>query len=387
MTVALRTLLLSIRNIFANKKQNLLAISTVILGSLTISTVFTVNANVDRYIDHLISKNGGANLFVKLTNHEHYFDFKDFDSIRSIASTSYIVLDESLSVSLKYKKNAMSSQAILFETDYPKARPVKIIEGQRFGPLENFQARNNVILNPAVIKQLDIKEPIGKSITVNSWDDRQLVLKIVGVAEAQFDSNGRPTIWLPKTSFSYLVDTDKFSSLILGTNSYSNLDNYEEMVREQLETQFNYELNFYNPRLYFEKLRSEYETFIKAGAIIGLLALLGGTLGVLNLMLMSIKLRLKEIGLYRALGFPTSVVLLIFVMESLITLNIGGVIGSALGCISGYFISERIVTMPPLLTPQAFLYGFAATFIIGMLFAYFPARKAAKLETVEALRS
>ncbi|MFC1894887.1 ABC transporter permease [Candidatus Dependentiae bacterium] len=119
--------------------------------------------------------------------------------------------------------------------------------------------------------------------------------------------------------------------------------------------------------------------------IIASISLLVGGIGVMNIMLVSISERTQEIGIRMAIGATTFVILEQFIIESIILCLIGGIIGTSLGIITPYIISI-FTKWPVIIKFSSIIIAFGITFIIGIIFGFYPARKAAKLNPVTALQ-
>ena len=125
---------------------------------------------------------------------------------------------------------------------------------------------------------------------------------------------------------------------------------------------------------------------IVISAIVGISLLVGGV-GIMNIMLVSVTERTREIGIAKALGAPRSFILMQFLIEAMVLAVIGGVIGIALGWLLGLLAANMIPHFPPPAVPWwavAGATGFSA--LVGMLFGILPARRAANLAPIDALR-
>jgi len=120
------------------------------------------------------------------------------------------------------------------------------------------------------------------------------------------------------------------------------------------------------------------------GGIAGISLLVGG-IGIMNIMLVSVIERTREIGIRKALGATRSSILLQFILEAVIVTLTGGIFGIVLGAIAGKIIS-RFINIPFILSPAVVLIATAISTAIGLFFGVFPAHKASKLNPVEALR-
>ena len=120
------------------------------------------------------------------------------------------------------------------------------------------------------------------------------------------------------------------------------------------------------------------------GSIAGISLLVGG-IGIMNIMLVSVTERTREIGTRLAIGAMENEVLLQFLVEAIVLSTLGGIIGIFLGLGIGYG-TVRIMELPFILNNQIILISFIFSTLIGVFFGYFPARKAARLNPIDALR-
>jgi putative ABC transport system permease protein len=120
-------------------------------------------------------------------------------------------------------------------------------------------------------------------------------------------------------------------------------------------------------------------------AAIAAVSLLVGGIGIMNIMLVSVTERTREIGIRLAIGALESEVLAQFLVEAVILTTFGGAIGVALG-LAGSFAASRALNFPFVLSPAVILGAFAFSALIGVVFGFMPARRAARLDPIDALR-
>jgi putative ABC transport system permease protein len=118
---------------------------------------------------------------------------------------------------------------------------------------------------------------------------------------------------------------------------------------------------------------------------IAAISLLVGGIGIMNIMLVSVTERTKEIGIRLAIGAMANEVLLQFLVEAIVLSTLGGIIGICLGLSIGY-VSVNMLDLAFIINEQIIIISFAFSTLIGVFFGYFPARKAAKLNPIDALR-
>jgi putative ABC transport system permease protein len=120
-------------------------------------------------------------------------------------------------------------------------------------------------------------------------------------------------------------------------------------------------------------------------AAIAAVSLVVGGIGIMNIMLVSVTERTREIGIRLAIGAFGSEVMLQFLLEAIVLSTLGGVIGICLGLLGSYFAAQSLA-LPFVLAPDIVLLSFAFSALVGVVFGYLPARKAANLDPIEALR-
>ncbi len=144
----------------------------------------------------------------------------------------------------------------------------------------------------------------------------------------------------------------------------------------------NFTLNSF--KQYMQLAKQVTDIFTIALAAIGSIALLVGGIGIMNIMLASVAERTREIGIRKAVGGRNFDILLQFLLESALISTSGGIIGILLGVLGSIMVPQDI--MPTHITTSAIVIGFTVSFFIGVFFGVYPARKASKLNPVEALR-
>jgi putative ABC transport system permease protein len=120
------------------------------------------------------------------------------------------------------------------------------------------------------------------------------------------------------------------------------------------------------------------------GAVAGVSLLVGG-IGIMNIMLVSVTERTREIGIRLAIGAQESQVLMQFLVEAVVLSLFGGTVGVALGLTLAAVVS-KVMSIPFILDPNIVIVAFAFSALIGIVFGYFPARRAARLNPIDALR-
>jgi len=188
-----------------------------------------------------------------------------------------------------------------------------------------------------------------------------------------------------------LTGDNSFRSVTVQAESADRLDDVMEQLsallrqRHRIREGQNDDFHIRNQQDMLEMATSTAETMtVLLGAIAGVSLLVGG-IGIMNIMLVSVTERTREIGVRMAVGARGSDILLQFLVESIVLSIGGGLIGIALGIATAKIVSAQF-GWPTLVSPQAAALAFLFSGAIGVFFGFYPARKAASLDPIEALR-
>jgi ABC-type antimicrobial peptide transport system permease subunit len=127
------------------------------------------------------------------------------------------------------------------------------------------------------------------------------------------------------------------------------------------------------------------QTFTLLLGIVATISLLVGGIGIMNIMLVSVSERTREIGLRKAVGAPRRAILIQFLIESAVLSTLGGIIGIIIGMTISFTLS-KFAGWAAIVTPQSIVLAFTFSATVGVVFGFWPARKASLLSPIEALR-
>lgn len=385
----LRSLNLALKIAWASKWMSLLSVSTVLLGAASITSTMTINHNVELYIDDLVRKFGGPTLRLQLSSESFKnFEYDDLEFIRQHPDVVYVVPERSNEgLSVNYNGRKYDGELKMMEDKIVSVDPLKIISGRSLNALDTDS--QNVILSKRMAKRLKIPfVPAGGVLVLARIHDRASPVRVVGIYEideaVNFDAG---ELMVREPLFLALDGQTKMRTLIVRARHLDQLDAMAQFFSVSLVNRFGHSVRIINTKEKTDLIKNDFDSMLLAGYVLGLLALLSGTVGMMNVMLLNVRLRRREIGLYRAMGFSSSRIRSQFLAEFMVISALGSIAGAALGTVFGMALSQMI--LPPFSewSELGIVIGVIVTLFIAVGFGLIPASRAVKLDPVEALRT
>jgi putative ABC transport system permease protein len=269
------------------------------------------------------------------------------------------------------------------------ARDIKVVEGRALYAADN-DGLNRVVLIDTIAREKFFKEtenPIGEIIDLNDNP-----YKVVGVYESplpeQFRNTETGEMLMPRSVISMMFGNREIEQLSVIASDPENISETGRLAAETLTAEKGLEDGKYSTND-FEDYERELNTMISLltlliGSIAGISLLVGG-IGVMNIMLVSVTERTREIGLRKAIGATRRKILLQFLIESITLTSLGGLIGIGLAAVGSILVS-KFSPITATVSPVIVLIGVSFSALIGIIFGLLPANKASKLSPIEALR-
>jgi putative ABC transport system permease protein len=406
---------IALRALTANKLRSALTMLGIIIGVGAVIALMSAGEGVSVYVEEQFRGFGSNLLFVIPGGQDQAFSGqpgtivggasltnKDVEALRDpvrapdVVAVSPAVMQTTL-VSTAKEEIVTTVEGVA--PDYATIRKWYPVAGE-FVRESDMDARSRVaMLGQDVVEDLfpDNPFPLGETIKIND-----VLFRVIGIMEekggSSFGSQDE-VVFVPLTTMQTRLVSMRSASgelevsqIVVEASSKDRIDAASQQVatilRDQHEIDFSEEDDFTifsqeDVINVFGNITNVLTTFL--GAIAGISLLVGG-IGIMNIMLVSVTERTREIGLRKAVGARRSDILWQFLLEAMTLSVVGGLIGIGLGAVGASVISSLIEGFDAVVTPQAVILATTFSAAVGLIFGVYPARRASLLNPIEALR-
>jgi putative ABC transport system permease protein len=366
-----------------------------VIGMVTIGngTTAKVAADLARLGSNLLSVRPGQFGPGRASSEAKPFNIRDVEALKAqLRGVRAIAPTSQKATTIVYGSENRSTPVTGTENGYFLTHDWQLTGGRRFLEGEVRSGRAACVIGQTVReKLLGREEPIGRSIRVN-----KISCEVIGVLAAKgqssFGTDQDDIVIVPLRMFQRRIAGNSDISAIWvsaeeGTDTSKVQADIERLLRERRNITSSKEDDFSVRDMKQIAQTQTATTTVLTGllaAVAGVSLLVGG-IGIMNIMLVSVTERTREIGIRLAIGALEAQVLTQFLVEAVVLSGLGGIIGIMLGlALAG--LATQALDVPFVLDPTIVLIAFAFSAIVGVVFGYFPARRAAHLDPIEALR-
>lgn len=384
-------------NLRMNKLRSFLTMIGIVFGVAAVVTVVSIGQAGQSSIISMVS-NFNDGYFVVYPNYSESetvdtsFRFRDLTEARKLKGVRYVSASLNYSMTTKLKKDSLRVNITATTSDMHKMQKIDMVEGRFFNSQEE-RARQKVIIvdsNYAEKAFGSTKGASGRKIVLSGGTFRIIgVYKVQGNIlsgmEGEQYSAFAPITAMPTGNNG---ESEQLGVIEVLSTSQDNIQETIKTVKAWLADKNNVE-----PKAYLTQTGKEAEQMVSStfsilqtviGSIAGISLLVGG-IGVMNIMLVSVTERTREIGIRKAIGATPGTIMLQFMIEAVTLSFIGGTIGALLGLLLAY-IFALISGWPFVVSMWAILLAFGFSAAVGIFFGLYPANKASKLHPIESLR-
>jgi putative ABC transport system permease protein len=394
-------LVLALREIRNNLMRATLTTLGIVIGVGAVIAMVTLGNGATQSVTDTISSIGNNLLFVTPGTRSSggppaqaaNFQISDADVLRrEVISLSYVVPTNQATASAILGNRNHTTSVTGATLQYFPARNWKVVSGRAFNETEDKTGKSVCVIGETVRRELfGSQDPVGQRIRLN-----KITCEVVGLLEAKgrstFGQDQDDYVIMPIRAVQRrLIGNNDVYTIMVGVQNEAGIPHAKteiaKVMRVRRHITGNQKNNFDVQDLreignIITNITGILTAFLAAIAAVSLLV---GGIGIMNVMLVSVTERTREIGIRLAIGARERDVLLQFLIEAVVLSALGGIVGIGLG-LAGAAAGAAVLKLPFVFQPGIIVIAVLFSAAVGVAFGYFPARKAARLDPIEALR-
>ena len=380
------------RSLYSNVFRTVLTLLGIVIGVASVISLMAIGDGAKKSVVDSISAMGSNLLLVRPGGPTQRFRWdsvtlvpEDVDAIATLPHVAAALPELNGSFTLRYGNIDHTTEISATAEKFPLARKWDVAQGTFFTQEDNKNYATVVVLGKTVATKLFAdKNPLGEFIIVNN-----VLFQVIGVmSERGADPGGQDQddkVFVPFNTGSLRVIGQRFlRNITISVDDEKNMEEVQTRVHAlMMERHGTEDFQIRSMSSLIDMVSETQNTMTILLGSIAAISLLVGGIGVMNIMLVSVTERTREIGIRMATGARTRNIMQQFLIEALVVSALGGVVGVVLGLGTAMLIGSFGTPIAYSLTPV--FMAFSCAFLTGLLFGFLPARKAASLDPVAAL--
>lgn len=381
---------MAIKSILSNKVRSFLTMLGVIIGVASVISAVALAQGSTKSITDRLTELGTNLINVNITGRGSGRDveYKDIMAMAEDNSDVISAVAPRVSAKVTLKFGTISKETTLTGTtpDFAVINKRTVRQGRYILDVDNIYRQRVAVIGTAVSNELFPEtDPLNSQIKINGH-----VFKVVGVLEqleGGVEESADDTVIIPLATAQRLTKNTRVNNYTFLCTSADTVEQAMEIIEQFLQKFYSSQSHYriFNSAQMLETLGSVTGTMMAVLGGIATISLVVGGIGIMNIMLVSVTERTREIGIRKAIGAKRRNILVQFLIEALMVTGMGGVLGILLGT-GVIFMIGRTGMVPAVYSPLWMMISFAISLLVGVVFGIFPASKAANLNPIEALR-
>ncbi|MFC1789969.1 ABC transporter permease [Patescibacteria group bacterium] len=394
------TIKVALQALKTNKVRSFLTMLGIIIGVSSVILLLAIGTGLKNYITGQLADLGATTIFVMPGNVGFggegggstpgagialpKFTEKHLQKLKNRSKTIALIMPYiEANGNLKYKTKTKITQLSGVGTEYPEVRNQAVERGRFFSTSHINSSKKVIVLGSAIAEDLfDKQDPIGKKITISG--QRFTILGILESKGGMMGVSYDDLAFAPWTTVMDLNELEYIQSFWLTSQNPETVTKTKEEVEKILLADFDEEdFSVLDTKSLLDTISSILGVITAALGGIAAISLLVGGIGIMNIMLVSVTERTREVGLRKAVGATPKAILVQFLTEAVIFSVLGGTIGIIIGILGSLALNRFVQTSIDLWSIGL---SFGVSSLVGIVFGVAPAAKAAKLDPITALR-
>lgn len=387
----MEALKMSLTALHTNLFRTALTLLGIVIGVASVITMLAIGDGARQSVVERISSMGSNMLLVRpgAPNQRGWgatsLTLEDLAAVNQLEGIAAAIPEQSGSITLRAGQRDHQTEATATSADFPQVRNWPLASGTFFTPEDEQSYAAVAVIGQTAAKALfPDSDPLGQYVMVNN-----IMFQVIGVMSPRgaspFGRDEDDVLIVPfQTGALRLFGQTHLRSMSISVLELKDIDRVQEEVHQLLLTRHGLEdFQIRNMASLIESVSATQNTMTLLLGSIAAISLLVGGIGVMNIMLVSVTERTREIGVRMATGARMGHIMQQFLTEAVLVSALGGLLGVAIGLAVTTLVGN--LGTPVLVTWMPVILAFSCAFLTGLIFGYLPARKAAKLDPVVAL--
>lgn len=388
MTKFLNILKGSLKNIKNNKLRSALTMLGLVIGIASVIILVGIGNGTSDQVTSQVQSLGTNVLTLNINSSDTSLEYSQLDNLLKIDNIESVAPYKSVSSTVTRGDTTSQRASIIATTqEYMNTTNLTISKGRILSVIDLENNSKVCLLGNDIASTLfSLSNPIGQTIKING--DNYTVIGVITAVGNSMGSNIDDIIIIPFTTAKYLGSDTSINSLYIKVQDENKIEKTTSLIENYITQTLGITTDYFNVSSQdsmLDTMESVNDTLSLLLAGIASISLIVGGIGVMNVMLVSVTERTKEIGIRKALGAKRSDILVQFLIEALVLCICGGIIGVISGILIGTVLGKMGYTFIP--NTSIIILAFSSSALIGIIFGIFPARKAAKLNPIDALHT
>ncbi len=387
----------------ANKLRSILTMIGIVMGVFSVITIVAIGNATQSYMDNEFAKIGANVLAVSYKsgtiNSNDVLKNDDLKAIAKVEEIKNVGTSMGRTGTMRLGNKTRNANITGISSQYKDIMPTDMAQGRMINDIDNSLRSNVVVIKEDFAKaNFKNENPIGQKLRVKLGSGSSMNLTVIGVTKTEDSIFGdmmsyesqSVSLTIPLTTLqAYYPWADQLNYMYATVESRDKgeLKKIADKVIRILEQKHGNKDKYYVEFLsdVQEQLNSVLGIVSSVLLVVAVITLVVGGIGIVNILLVSVTERIREIGVRKALGARKRDIVFQFITESIILTGLSGTVGIILGILAGFVISSAI-SIPPTVDVTVVVLAFLGSVALGLLFGVYPAKRAADLDPIESLR-